>query len=592
MNSKIDLDKVPSVPGCYLWKDKTGTVIYVGKSNNLKNRMKQYFNNKQTLKNSLLVKNIVSFEYITTIDDKESFLLETKLIHKYEPKYNIKVKNGSFSPYIVLYGKKQKILKVEYKLGVKKYDNIFGPFPIEFSPHTLVKILNETLPFNKCQKYHKNNPCLYYQMDMCLGHCVKTVTEEDYKPYVNKLTNFFKGDTKEIELKLEQKILDYSEKLNFEEAIKLTKSLKIVKKFSSSQIKTFNDDSFDLFAWSVYKDYLSISVSYVRFGSFERTDNFIYKLTLLNNSIEEIVENYISLFYISNKIPKKLLLMKELNQQSSLHSNVAIPKRGYKKKLLDLTLEDSKKRIEEQFVYLNEKAKRYIQFIDFLKLEMNISNAETFELIDISSFSGEEQVGVVVAFKNDEANKKMYRKYIISKDVTNNNDYGSIEEVVYRHFRNKLLNQLELPDVLIIDGGKGQINVAKKILNELNLNINLFALKKNKNHSTTSILFYKEGVIKEIPLKTLNLNIQTILIKMQEEVHRFAITFNRKRVSNKLFETSLSGADFLTKNDIKKLYENFGTIHEIINTNQKNIEKIIGKTKAKKLFDHFNKYHD
>ncbi len=591
MNKKIDLTQVPKLPGCYLWKDSSGTVIYVGKSKNLRSRMSQYFNNKQNFKNTLLVKNIDSFEYIVTRSDRESFILETQLIQKYEPKFNVKMKNSSFSPYIVLTNQKEILLKVEKKLKKnhnKSYLKIYGPFPIEYGPYKIIKVLNEIFPFNKCLAPNSNKPCLYNQMGMCLGHCYKEITQEDYEPWIVLLDNFFRGDTKFVEEKLKNKIEDYSAKLNFEQAQKLSSMLNLVNNFSTSQKSFFtNQLDADFFAWYLQDNYLSISISYVRFGKFIKTDNFIERVEIVDN-IETIVESLISQFYQYNKKPEQLVLMKELPNQSEILKNVLIPKRGDKKDFIDLSFEDAQKRIQDQIFVLNEKAKRYETFLNFLKLNMNIMKSETFEIVDISSLAGENQVGAVVAYKNNRPQKSLYKKYIIN-GVDYQDDYASLEEVVYRHFRNKLSNKESLPDVFVVDGGKGQLNVAKKVLNSLNLNNQVvISIKKNSRHKTSSILFYRGDEIQEIKISDMELSIQDILVTMQDEVHRFVITFNKQRRSKTLFKTSLDNASFLSAKDIEKLYENFETIHQMMISNEDALSKIIGEKKSIKLITYFN----
>ncbi len=591
MSNKIDLSKVPQQPGCYLWKDESENIIYVGKSKNLRARMSQYFNNKQNFKNTLLVKNIASFEYITTRSDRESFILETQLIQKYEPKYNVKMKNSSFSPYIVLTNQEEILLRVEKKLKrnhQSSYLKIYGPFPIEYGPYKIIKVLNETFPFNKCLAPNSNKPCLYNQMGMCLGHCYKKVTREDYEPWIKQLDNFFKGDTKFIRDRLKAKIEDYSEKLNFEQAQKLSSMLGLIDNFSNSQKSYFSNQlDADFFAWHLQDKYLSISVSYVRFGKFIKTDNFIEPIEIVED-LETTIETIISQFYQYNKKPEQLILMNELPNQKELLNNVQVPKRGDKKDFIDLTYKDAQKRIDEQLFVLQEKAKRYSNFLSFLKLNMNISKSETFEIVDISSLAGENQVGAVVAYKNNQPQKNLYKKYIIN-EVEHQDDYASLAEVVYRHFRNKLLKKEALPDVFVVDGGKGQLNIVKDVLNNLGLEKQtLISLKKNNRHKTSSILFYQNTEIMEIKISEMDLSIQDILISMQDEVHRFVIAFNKQRRSKTIFKTSLDNVTFLSKKDIEKLYDNFETIHQMIISNEDDLRKIIGTNKATKLIAYFN----
>lgn len=586
---KPNLANVPNTFGCYLWKDINGQVIYVGKSKKLRTRMSQYFLPNQSLKTQMLVKNIASFDYHTTRTEQESFLLEIELIHRYNPKYNIKIKNAGYSPYIVLTNKKERILKIEKRLK-RNNDLVFGPFPIEFGPYQLIKILNEIFPFNKCQNPNSNKPCIYYQMNMCLGHCFKTVTEQDYEPYIEKLKGFFRGDTKQVEDLIKQKIETYSSKLNFEQSLKLQKMLKIVQNYANTGKVEFKSQiNIDLFAWTLKDNYLSISVTFIRFGKFIRTDNFINKIYPFQTEIEQ-VEHFIYLFYLQNIVPDEIIFPFELPNQASFTTSpvkIMIPQKGTKKTYMDLTLKDAKKRLDASFIKLNEKEKRYNVFLNFLRTNLSIQEAQTFELIDISSLGETNQVGAVVAFNEANEDKSLYRKYIINLQTTD--DYGSIKEVIYRHFRKKMMNKLPFPDVLIIDGGKGQLQAALDILNQLNIKQTVFALKKNNKHQTSTIVAWNDDEFIELDLSKFDFYIKDILARMQDEVHRFVINFNIKRRNQNLFNDSFKNLSFLDNKDIENLYENFETIHQIKNTNEGQLEKVVGKIKAKKIIKSFNK---
>ncbi len=586
---KLDLSNVPNTFGCYLWKDANGQVIYVGKSKKLRTRMSQYFLPNQSLKTQMLVKNIVSFDYHTTRTEQESFLLEIELIHKYNPKYNIKIKNAGYSPYIVLTNKKERVLKIEKRLK-RNNDLVFGPFPIEFGPYQLIKILNEIFPFNKCQNPNSGKPCIYYQMNMCLGHCFKQVTEHDYEPFVEQLKAFFRGETKAVEDLIRTKIESYSSKLNFEQSLKLQKMLRIVQNYANTGKVEFKSQiNIDLFAWTLKDNYLSISVTFIRFGKFIRTDNFINKIYPFQKEIDQ-VEHFIYLFYLQNIIPDEIIFPIELPNQNSLTKQavkIVIPQKGIKKTYVELTVADTQKRLEASFTELNEKEKRYNHFLKFLRTNLSIQEAQTFELIDISSLGASNQVGAVVAFNEGNQDKSLYRKYIIDMETTD--DYGSIKEVVYRHFRKKMMDKLPFPDVLIIDGGKGQLQAALDILNQLNVKQIVFALKKNNKHQTNSIVAWNQDEFIELDLAKFDFYIKDILARMQDEVHRFVINFNVKRRNQNLFNESFKNLTFLTQEDIEKLYENFETIHQIKNVNETQLEKVVGKIKAKKIVKSFNK---
>ena len=386
---------------------------------------------------------------------------------------------------------------------------------------------------------------------------------------------------------MEKKVELYSEKLNFEEALKIKKMINIIDNYSNFQKVYFkNSMNADFFSWYQKDEFISVSISFIRFGKFIRTNNYINRINV-TDEISSVIENFIFQFYLINKNPNNLILQEALENQNQLSTNVSIPKIGTKKEFSLLTYEDAKKRIDEEVFILIEKEKRYQNFLNFLRVEMDISKSETFELVDISSLSGENQVGAVVAFKNTEKNKALYRKYDI-KTSSNQNDYASLYEVTYRHFRNKLMNKTPFPDVFIVDGGIGQLNAVMKSLKELNIvEQKVFSLKKDKNHKTKSIIFIKNNEVIEISMSKLDQPIQDILISMQVEIHRFVIKFNISKRSKTIFNNSLSRVDFLSEKDIKVLYDEFETIHQMINRNEGDLEKVIGRKKAIKLNEFF-----
>lgn len=577
---EINWQDIPQNPGCYLWKDKDNKVIYVGKAKNLRNRMKSYFSGVQSSKTAILVKNISGFDYQVTPSEVDALLLEQNLINKYEPKYNIRVKRGRVYPYIEITSGLNKEIKTTAKIS-NNGSKYYGPFPDGVgSAYRIAKLLRETYPLNKCLNPGKNKPCLNYQLGLCMGQCVKEVKESDYKHILSELNSFFNGNTKPMEKILKQKIEVNSAKLMFEEAAKLNNKLHLLDAIAQKQKIIFKDSKHrDVIGFFSTKDILSITISFIRFGNLLSSANYLLEIIGDKN---DLIESFLLNYYQSNLIPDEIILDFDSSLLSkTIKAKFINPIKGIKKELLKnsvLNAELKLKTGKDKMLFEKEK---YQKAMKELNEYIHLNNLSTIEMVDISSLGGKDQVGVVVAFKNGNPDKSLYRKYII--DSTDKmDDYQAIYEVTYRHFRQKLLKKLPLPDLFIVDG-KHQIQFAKKALIELKLDVSLIGLKKNKHHETEALFTIDQKQFKLQQRSSLYITLGII----QDEVHRFAIKFHNERSTRNILTNSLDQFKFLTKDDQNILFNEFETYRNIKLANEKQLQKVIGLKKAKKLIEMF-----
>ena len=416
-----------------------------------------------------------------------------------------------------------------------------------------------------------------------MGQCCEEITYDDYLPYIKKIKDFLSGNSKEVKTIIMEQISNYSEKQQFEEANKIKNYLTLIEKLSEKQQSYFSDfEHRDIIAATKIDNILSISMTFVRFGKLNLTENFLFNS--FSPDINSELSQFLVKFYSSNFKPSELILENELyGLKEVLNCLITIPIKGKKRELLNLTIQDSQDRLKNNSKVFIEKLKREEEAKQELQKLIKVDNLKEIEMVDISSLQGEEQVGVVINYTNSNFNKNKYRKYII-KSTKTMDDYFSIEETVYRHFYNKLMNNEKMPNLFIVDG-KHQVHNALSVLKKLNINIDVIGLKKDKNHNSTSIFLSNN---KEIDI-TNNRNLYIFLASIQEEVHRFAINFHKNRRHKKILKTSLHIYDFLNEADINNLFLEFKTIRKIKIANFSELSKIIGNSKAKKLFNILNK---
>ena len=524
---KEKLALVPELPGSYQMKDKDNNIIYVGKAKNLKKRLKSYFTGRVTGKTKKLVSDIADFEYIVTTSELESLILEITLIKKYNPKYNILLKDDKSYPYIEFTKEKYPTLKVIRNPNLKKNkNNLYGPFPNVSSARNTVYMLNRLYPLRKCETLKKDY-CLYYHIGECLGYCKNEIDLEKLETMKKEITSFLNGDAKALLKKLNQEMTLASSKMNFEKALEYKKMIDDINITLKNQTIVLNKEiNLDLFNYYVQDNYLSIQVFFIRSGTLFGRDKKIF--TFYDFPSDTLVQ-YIINFYEKHLLPKEILVPSDIDTKiltTYLKTNVRTPQKGDMKKLLDLAYENAKILLEEEIKTLNQNEKVRKLALKELAIVLNKKNVSRIEAFDNSHLFGTYYVSGMVVFEDFLPLKNEYRKYKI--DVSTKDDLKAMEEVIYRRYYKVLMEDLKKPDIIIVDGGKNQVEVAKRVLDELNLNILVIGLKKDDKHRTTSLI---TSDLAEIELD-LHGHLFLFLARIQEEVHRFAISYHRQ-IKNK-----------------------------------------------------------
>ena len=522
-NFKEKLDLVPTKPGSYQMKNKDGIIIYVGKAKNLKNRLKSYFTGTVTGKTRMLVEDIDDFEYIVTSSELESLILEITLIKKYDPKYNILLKDDKTYPYIELTNEKYPRLKIVRNTKRKKTkDYLYGPYPNVAAARKTVEIINRIYPLRKCEKL-KKELCLYYHINECLGYCVKEVDEQTITSMKKEIISFLKGDSKEITKKIEREMQKASDSMNYERALELKNMLEDINITLRKQKIDLNKSyQFDLINYYKDENYLSIELFFIRDGLLFGRHNEIVQTMI--DPIEEITEYIIKFYDKQGILPKELYLPEELNAE--LISNyfdikTYTPQKGKLKRLLDLAKENAKEQLVLQEETLKKDDNLRMEAINELKKLLHLDSVSRMESFDNSHLFGTFYVGGMVVFEDFLPLKNEYRKFKISIDVKD--DLNAMKEVLYRRYYKVLMENLEKPDLIVMDGGKLQISIAKEIIDSLGLNIPIIGLVKDANHKTSYIMNDKYEVLKIEK----DSNLFLFFTRIQEEVHRYAITYHR-----------------------------------------------------------------
>lgn len=578
---KDKLSLVPELPGSYQMKDKDGIIIYVGKAKNLKKRLKSYFTGRVTGKTRVLVENIHDFEYIVTSSELESLILEITLIKKYNPKYNVLLKDDKSYPYIELTNEKYPTLKIVRNVKVKKNkNNLYGPFPNVGSAKRTVNMLNRLYPLRKCENI-KKNLCLYYHIGECLGYCKNVVDEEKQALMVKEIKEFLNGDSKNIRKRLMEEMNKASEALNYEKALEFKNMLNDVEITLKEQKIVLNKDyNFDLFNCYQNNNYLSIQVFFIRGGVlFGRSGRIINTLA----SQEDALMEYIIKFYENNLVPKEIIVPEFIDYDllsDYLHAKVNTKTKGDIKKLLDLAYENAKIHLEEKEEELNRNETAREDAILELKKLLNTDKVSRMESFDNSHLFGTYYVGGMVVFNNFLPLKDEYRKYKIDSKVKD--DLSAMREVVYRRYYKVIMENLEKPDLIVVDGGELQVKTVVDIIDELNLDINVIGLKKDKNHRTSSII---NRNLEEIKIDSKS-NLFLFLANIQEEVHRYAITYHRTIKNKGMLSSILELVPGIGEKRRKELLRKFSSLKKIKEASIKELKEVLPDDVALNLFNY------
>lgn len=571
---KTKLSLVPKLPGCYQMIDKNQEIIYVGKAKILQNRLRSYFSGTHDAKTTRMLMDVVDFEYIITKTETEAFLLECNFIKEYRPKYNILLMDDKSYPYICLTNETHpRLLMVrDVKQMKKKEQKLFGPFPNATSCRSTVEVLNKIYPFRKCKTIPKKS-CLYYDIKQCMAPCINNITKEDYTEHITSVIKFLNGNNNDLLNELKNKMLQASEEMDYEKALEYRDIIKSIEDLQTEQKMTLTDGvNRDIFGYYEKNGIIAIQVLHMREGKvIERTGEVFD----VYDDINDVLQYYIYHFYDNNTLPKEILIpyfegykiLEEL-----LLTKIIMPIKGTKKQLVDLVCENAKNNLDNlQKMRLIKLSKTKEPLIELSEL-LNINYPRVIELFDNSNIQGASAVSGMVVYVDGVPSPKDYRKYKI-KTVQGADDYHTMQEVIHRRYSRVLKDNLRKPNLIIVDGGKTQVSAALQILDKLQItDIDLIGLLKDDNHKTKGIIRYNKNTnIYDEYILDKKTNLYLLLEAMQEEVHRYAITFFKQTHGKKTIASSLDNIPGLGKQRKKKLLENFDTIDDIANAS---IEKL------------------
>ena len=576
---KEKLSLVPTKPGSYQMKNKDGVIIYVGKAKNLQRRLRSYFTRTVTGKTKMLVEDIDDFDYIVTSSELESLILEITLIKKYDPKYNILLRDDKSYPYIELTNDKYPIVKIVRTPKRKKNkSHLYGPYPNASAARKTVNIINRIYSLRKCDKL-KKDLCLYYHIGECLGYCKKDISKETIDEMKKEIITFLKGDSKIISQKIEKEMIKASENLNYERALELKNMLEDINTTLKKQkIDLNNNYNFDLVNYYYENNYLGIEIFFIRDGLlFGRHNEIISSI----GDISEEVTEYLIKFYDKGVLPHELLVPQEIDEallEEYFKVKVSKPQKGKLKNLLDLAKENAKEQIELQGETLKQDEEERLKALNELKNLLGLKELHRMESFDNSHLFGTFYVGGMVVFDDFLPNKDLYRKYKISTEVKD--DLSAMKEVIYRRYFKVLMEDSYKPDLIVMDGGMLQINACKEILESLNLHIPIIGLVKDDKHRTNHIM--NENL--EILNVDKDSKLFLFLTRIQEEVHRYAISYHRNIKAKGALSSVLDVVPGIGEVRKKELLKKFGSLKKMKEATQEELETVVTKDVAEKLF--------
>lgn len=558
---KNKLMLLPDQPGCYLMKDRQGTIIYVGKAKVLKNRVRSYFTGSHDGKTLRLVNEIEDFEYIITSSNIEALILEINLIKKHDPKYNIMLKDDKTYPFIKLTAERHPRL-ITTRNVKKDKGKYFGPYPNVQAANETKKLLDRIYPLRKCTTL-PDRVCLYYHLGQCLAPCVNEVPKEEYRRMVDEITKFLNGGYKDIKKELTEKMTAAAEELDFERAKEFRDQIANIEATMEKQKMMMTDlVDRDVFGYAVDKGWMCVQVFFIRQGKLIERDVSMFPIY---QEPEEEMLTYFGQFYskANHFKPKEILIPDSVQGElveELLDVKVMKPQRGQKKDLVLLANKNAKNALHEKFALIDRDEDRTIKAVENLGRQMGIYTPHRIEAFDNSNIQGTNPVSAMIAFVDGKPAKKDYRKYKI-KTVQGPDDYESMREVVRRRYQRVLKDGLPMPDLILVDGGKGHIEAVREILlDELALDIPVAGLAKDDKHRTSQLLY--GNPLEIIPLER-NSQEFYLLQRIQDEVHRFAISFHRQIRSKNAFQSMLDDISGIGEKRRKLLLKTFGSVKKM-----------------------------
>lgn len=554
------LELLPENPGCYLYKDNIGEIIYVGKAKNLKNRVKSYFTGTHNKKTQTLVSKIEDLEYIIVNSEKEALLLENNLIKKYRPYFNIRLKDDKSYPYLMITKEEHPRLIMTRKYKKNNKNIYFGPYVDIKSAAEVKKILDKIYPLRKCNPVEKR-PCMYYQIGECIGPCAKKITSEDYKIQISKIKSFLTGNTKEILTDLKNKMQNHIKNLEFEAAGQIHSFIRSIEVSVQNQVVSdSNNVDRDYIGFTFNNDYICIQIFLSRLGNIiERKVEYFN----LYDSPEQILYSYLMQYYSINKLPKEIYIDQVDEDLLSyvVDCKVIIPKRGNHRKILDTVKENASHYLNNNLAIEELKERKLQVTLNNIAEKLGVSSINSIDAFDNSNIMGIDAVSVKVNFTNGKKNTYNYRKFKIDESI-GINDVQTMKEVLYRNYKDKKTNT----ELLIVDGGKNHLNVAIDVVhNTLGLTqIKIIGLAKNDKHITEYIITDDYEII-EFPKTSSE---YLFLKQIQDEVHRFAITYHRATKTKNMFTSSLDNIPGIGKARKQLLLKSFNSLEEIKNASE------------------------
>ena len=559
---KHKLELLPDSPGCYIHKDKDGKIIYVGKAKNLKNRVRSYFHGSHNTKTELLVSEIEDFEYIVTGSNTEALLLEINLIQENMPKYNIKLKDDKSYPFIKITVNEQYPRLMITRQIKKDGAMYFGPYPDSGAATEIKRLLDRIFPFKKCTN-PANKVCFYYHLGQCKAHTICHVDHDYFVEMAQDVKNFLDGKDNKIVDGLKDKMQKASDMMEFERAAEYRDLLQAISTLRTKQ-RVMNQDMMDrdIFGYYVDKGWMCVQVFFVRQGKLIQHDVNMFPYY---NDPEEDFLTYVGQFYRDSKhfIPKEIFIPQDIDEElvkAVVDTKVIKPQRGEKKQLVNLAIKNARVSLQQKFDLLEKDIRKTHGAIENIGELLNIPKPVRIEAFDNSNIQGTSPVAGMVVFVNGKPSKKNYRKFKI-KTVVGPDDYASMREVIYRRYSRVMKDGLTPPDLIIIDGGQGQVNVARDVIeNKLGLDIPIAGLQKNDKHQTHELLFGDPLEVVELPRNSEEF---FLLQRIQDEVHRFAITFHRQLRSKNSFSSKLDGIAGLGPKRKQLLMKHFKSLPNI-----------------------------
>ena len=558
---KSKLELLPTSPGCYIHKDKNGTIIYVGKAKNLRNRVRSYFRGSHDTKTEALVSEIVDFEFIVTESNIEALLLEINLIKENKPKYNIMLKDDKSYPFIKITNERYPRLIITRQ--VKKDGGLyFGPYPDVGAANEIKRLLDRIFPFRKCTN-PPSKVCFYYHLGQCMAHTVCHKDEAYFKGMAQEVSDFLKGQDDKIIDELKLKMNTAAQNMEFERAAEYRDLIQAIGTLRTKQRVMAKDlQNRDVFGYYVDKGWMCVQVFFVRQGKLIERDVNLFPYY---NDPDEDFLTYVGQFYQekSHLIPNEILIPQDIDEEAVkaiVDTKVLKPQRGEKKQLVNLAIKNARVSLEQKFNLLEKSMEKTQGAIENLGKLLQIPTPVRIESFDNSNIMGTSPVSAMVVFVNGKPSKKDYRKYKI-KTVVGPDDYASMREVIRRRYSRVMRDGLTPPDLILIDGGQGQVNIAKQVIQEeLGLDIPIAGLQKNDKHQTHELLFGD-------PLQVIELSRTSqeffLLQRIQDEVHRFAITFHRQLRSKNSFSSQLDGIEGLGPKRKQLLMKHFKSLTKI-----------------------------